>query len=211
MLDCMRTFLAGILITVAVVALVVQLALPPYLERSLESRLEEGGGSAEVSLSAIPAPSLLAGRGGFFRATGTGLRFDLGDRRASAFERLDGFKRVDMSLSDLDAGPLQVERFDLSRSRRDEPYDLILRATTTPRELAGELGSAAGGPLGGLIGSLATGVFPGAGRVAIPVKLEARVESREGKPNVTSARGSVAGVPAGPLAEAVLGAVLDRL
>jgi hypothetical protein len=61
------------------------------------------------------------------------------------------------------------------------------------------------------VGSLATGVFPGAGRVAIPVKLDARVESHGGKPQVSSANATVAGVPAGPLAEIVLGAVLDRL
>ncbi len=207
----MRTFLAGILIILAVVALVDQLALPPYLEHRVEQRLEAGGGTAAVSLSAFPAVSLLAGRGDTFKARATGLRFDLGERRESPFERLDGFARVDMDLSDLDAGPLQVERFQLSRPRSDEAYELTVRATSTPRELAAELGSAAAGPLGGLMGSLATGMFPGAGRVVIPVGLEARLDSRDGKPNVRSAYGTVAGVPAGPLAEIVLRAVLDRL
>lgn len=207
----MRTFLAGILLTLAVLALIVQLALPAYLEHRVEDRLEEGGGSAEVTLSAIPAVSLLAGRGDSFKARGTGLRFDLGERRENPFERLDGFQRVDMKLSDLDAGSFQVERFDLSRSSRDESYDLQLRARATPRELAAELGSAAGGPLVGLAGSLAIGVFPGASSVAIPVELETRVDSRDGSPSVRSTRATVGGVPAGPLAEIVLGAVLDRL
>jgi hypothetical protein len=211
MIDCMRTFLAGTLITVAVLALVIQLALPSYLEHRVQDRLEAGGGTAVVALSALPALSLLAGRGDSFKATGTGLRFDLGERRENPFERLDGFKRVDMTLSDLDAGSLQVERFQLSRRHRDEAYDLDIQATATPRELAGELGRATAGSLGGLMGSLATGFLPGAGGLAIPVKLEARVESRDGKPNVQSARGTVGGVPAGPLAEIVLGAVLDRL
>ena len=207
----MRTFLAGILITVAVVALVGQLALPPYLEHRVEQRLEAGGGTAEVSLSAVPAVSLLAGRGDSFKVRARGLRFDLGERRENPFERLDGFDRVDMELTGLDAGPLQVERFQLSRPRRDETYHLTIRATSTPRKLAGGLGSTAAGPLGLLMGSFATGVFPGAGNVAIPVGLEARVDSRDGKPNVRSVYGTVAGVPAGPLAEIVLRAVLDQL
>jgi hypothetical protein len=164
-----------------------------------------------VAIGALPALALLAGRGDSFRARGSGLRFDLDDRRENPFERLDGFKRVDMELRDLDAGPLQVERFDLSRSARSEPYELKVTATTTPRELSAELGSAAGGPLGGLIGSLAGGVLPRSGLVAIPLRLDAVVDSRDGKPNVTSARGTVAGLPSGPLAEIVLGTVLDRL
>jgi hypothetical protein len=47
--------------------------------------------------------------------------------------------------------------------------------------------------------------------LAIPVRLDALVDSRSGKPNVRGARATVAGFPAGPLAEIVLGTVLDRL
>jgi len=54
-------------------------------------------------------------------------------------------------------------------------------------------------------------MLPGAGSVPIPVRVEALVDSREGKPNVRSASGAVGGVPAGPLAEIVLGVVLERL
>jgi hypothetical protein len=206
----MRTFLVGFLIAVAVVALVAQVALPRYIESRVKDRLEEGGGSATVLLTAIPALSLLAGRGSSFEARGSGLSFGSGDRGGSPFERLDGFSQVFMELTDLNTGPLQVKRFELSRSHRHEPYELQIEATVTPRELAGGLGSATGG-LGGLVGSLATGMFGEAGRVKLPLTLEAQVKSQAGRPNVTSARGSVGGVPAGRLAEIVLGAVLDRL
>jgi hypothetical protein len=211
MLDCMRTVLAGILISLAVLFLVAQLALPPFLEGRVGDRLEELGGTAEVHVDAVPALALLAGRGGTFRARGTGLRFDLGDRRENPFKRLDGFEHVDMKLRDLDAGPLNVERFELSRDARHDPYELRVSATTTPRELSAGLGGTAAGALGGLIGSLAAGVLPGAGSAPIPVELDALVDSSDGKPKVTSAHGTVAGFPAGPLAEIVLGTVLDRL
>ena len=102
-------------------------------------------------------------------------------------------------------------RFGLTRADRHEPYRLHITATTTPRELGALLGGGAAGTVGGLIGSLAGGVLPGAADLAIPVRLDALVDSRGGQPNVTSARATVAGFPAGPLAEIVLGTVLNRL
>ena len=207
----MRRFVAGILVTLALLAVAGQVALPRYIADRAEGRLEEGGGSSEVSLSAIPALTLLGGRGGSIEVTGSGLAFDLDDRREQPFERLDGFERVDVRLERFDAGPLAVDRFELDRDGRDRSYRLLVEATTTPRELASELGSQAGGALGGLVGSLATGILPEGGRSAVPLKLSATVDSVEGRTDVLEANGSVAGVPAGPLTEVVVSAVLDRL
>lgn len=207
----MPSFLAGILVALVVLAVLVQLALPPYLAGRVEDRLEEGGGTAEVGVGAFPAVALLAGRGRSFEARGRGLRFDLDERGEDPFRRLDGFERVEIGLSDVEAGPLRIGRFELEREGRDADYELKLLATTTPRELAGRLGSAAGGPLGGLVGSLAGGLVPGGGRAPIPLELRATVASDGGRPDVTDAEGSVAGLPAGPLAKIVLGVVLARL
>ena len=207
----MPSFVAGILVAIAVLAVVLQLALPAYLAGRVEDRLEQGGGTAKVDLGAFPAVSLLAGRGGSFEASGSGLRFDVGERREDPFERLDGFERVQVRLTDLDAGPLTIGRFELARSGRGEDYDVRVEATTTPQELAARLGSAAGGPLGGLLGSLAGSAVPGGGRTAIPLELHATVASVAGRPDVGEASGSVAGLPAGPLAKVVLAVVLDRL
>ena len=209
--DCMRRFGAGILVTLAVLAVIAQLVLPRYLAGRVEDRLEEGGGSAKVSLGAFPAVTLVGGRGGSIEVTGSGLAFDLGDRREDPLGRLDGFSQVDVRLDDVEAGPLAVERFGLDRDQRDEPYELVVSGTTTPRELAAELGSQAGGALGGLVGSLAGGMLPGGGRTDVPLDLSATVDSDSGRTDVVQATGSVAGVPAGPLAEVVLNAVLDRL
>ena len=80
----------------------------------------------------------------------------------------------------------------------------------TPGELARELGSSAAGPLGGLLG-LAAPTCSRGGTAEVPVGVDASLDSSDGQIEVVDANGSVAGVPAGPLAEVVLGSVLDRL
>jgi hypothetical protein len=207
----MQRLLTGIVVVLVVLAVAAQLALPPYVAGQVEERLERGGGSADVSLGALPAVTLLGGRGSSLEARGSGLAFDLNDREERPFELLDGFAEVDVVLDRIDAGVLAVERFELRRQGRDADYSLTVRATTTPRELAREIGSAAGGALGGLFGSLAMGILPGGGAVAVPLELVATVRSVAGRPEVAAASGSVAGVPAGPLTELVVGAVLGRL
>lgn len=207
----MPKFIAGIVITLALLAVAAQLAMPAYYESRVEDRLEEKGGSADVSISAFPAVSLIGGSGRELKVSGDRLAFDLDDRREDPFGRLDGFEDVDLRLTDTAAGAIRMSEFVLTREGRDSEYDMRVTATATPRELASELGSAAGGPLGGLVGSLATGVLPGSGSAEIPLEVSARVLSRDGRPEVSGAQGSVGGLPAGPLAEVVLGAVLDRL
>ncbi len=207
----MRRFLAGILVALLVVAIATQLALPRYLSGRTEDRLEEGGGSSKVTLHAFPALTLAGGHGRSIEVAGTGLSFGVDGRRENPFERLDGFERVEVALDDIEAGPLAVDRFELDRDGREELYELRVQATATPRELVGELGSQAGGALGGLFGSLASGLLPGDGRDEVPLELTATVASDEGAASVREAIGSVAGVPAGPLIEVVVGAVLDRL
>ena len=207
----MPKFAAGIVITLALVAVITQLALPAYYEGRVEDRLEEKGGSADVSIGAFPAVTLAGGRGRELKATGRGLTFDLDERREDPFGRLDGFEDVNVRLTDVEAGAIRMTAFDLRREGRDSEYDLRVTATATPRELAQQLGSAAGGPLGGLVGALATDLLPGSGSVEVPLQVNARVRSNDGRPDVTDAQGSVGGLPAGPLAEVVLGTVLDRL
>ena len=207
----MPSLLAGILVALAVLAVVLQLVLPPYLAGRVEDRLEAGGGSADVDLDAFPALFLLGGRGGSFEAQGTGLRLELGDRRDDPLKRLDGFERVEVRLTDLEAGPVRAETFELTREGRGQNYELLVRATATPQELAGQLGNAGGEALGGLFGSLAGGLLGSAAQTPIPLELRASVTSRDGRPDVAAATGSVAGLPAGPLAGIVLAVVLDRL
>jgi hypothetical protein len=118
---------------------------------------------------------------------------------------------VRVDLRALDAGPVRLTSFLLERSKRGDPYTLAMRGTSTPRDLAAELGTATGGTLGGLIGGLASGALPGDAGSAVPLRLDASVSSRDGSPEVDDANATVDGLPAGPLTEIVLRSVLARL
>jgi hypothetical protein len=187
-----------------------QLLLPPFLEGRVSDRLERGGGSADVSLKAVPAGRLLFHDGDELDVNGRGLRLELGGR-GETLDRLDGFDEVHVRLTDADAEPLRVRRFALTRSESDRDYAVRMAGSTTPREVARFLGSQAAGSLGGTLGDLATELLPDGGEVRVPVDMEATVRSRNGRREVTSATGSVAGVPAGPLVQLVLDAVVRSL
>jgi hypothetical protein len=200
----------AMLAAVAVLLVGSQLAIPPLAERQARDRLERGGGRAEVSMSAFPALRLLAGDGRSLDVRGEGLRFDLGGKR-EGLERLDGFGRVRVALDRSAAGPLMLTGLRLARDPGDRAYRLRVKARTTPRELAGYLGSWAAGELGSRVGEFGAAQLPGGGAADMPLELDASLESRDGRVAVTAASGAVAGIPAGPLAELVMTAVARRL
>ena len=179
-----------------------QLLLPPFLEGRVSDRLEKGGGSADVSLKAVPAGRLLFHHGDELDVNGRGLQLELGGRQEKLSD-LDGFDEVHVVLTDSDAGPVRVSRFALTRSERDRDYAVRMAGTTSPREMARFLA--------GTLGDLATGLLPGGGEGRVPVDMEATVRSHGGEREVTSATGSVAGIPAGPLVQLVLDAVVRTL
>jgi hypothetical protein len=203
--------IAAVLLGAVVVLLVaVQLALPPLAERRVEDRLERDGGSADVSLSAFPAVRLLFDDGDSLEVKGEGLSVDL-ERPKGELERIDGFDDVSIRITRFEAGPVQVRNFALSRKADQPAYQVAMDATTTPREVARFLGSEAGGALGGLLGDLASGSLPGGGNTEVPVELGAVVESRDGEVVTHEVIGSVAGIPAGPLLELVVEAVVREV
>lgn len=207
----MRRVLLGLAAVVVLLLVVAQIVLPRVAAHKVEARLERDGGSAHARVSAFPAVTLLGGRGGKLDVTGSGLTYDLSQRGQKPFDRLDGFARVRIDLRGLDAGPVRLRRFVLTRPDRDQPYSLSMRGSTTPRDLAAELGTATGGTLGGLIGGLASGALPGDAGQDVPLQLDASVSSRNGSPEVDDANATVDGLPAGPLTELVLRSVLARL
>ena len=187
-----------------------QFVIPPVAERQVRDRIEENGGTASVSVSAFPAPRLLFGDGDELRVRGSGVTVDVEDERV-VLDRLDGFDRVDIRLTGVTAEPLDVSAFELTRSDGADTYRVRMTGETSPREVASFLGTRAGGPLGALLADLAGQSLPGAGEEEVPVDVRAQVTSIDGEAEVTSASGSVAGVPAGPLAEIVLEAVVRQL
>ncbi len=194
----------------AVLALLAasQLVIPPLVEHRLEGRLTDGGGSADVSVSAFPAARLLFGDGERISVSGSGLDLPIEEPGGSMFDKLDGFNRVDVSLRDFHAGPFSVSSFELTRDGGSAPYRLTSRSDTTPAQIA-EYGAdrlgVPGAPLLGLVTQNALGDRP------IPVALDMDLESEDGRIVVVSGGGTVNGYPTGPLAELITSAIVVRL
>jgi hypothetical protein len=196
-----------LLAVLAIVVVVAQFAMPAITESRIEDRLTEDGGAARVSVEALPAVRLLVGDGDRIEVRGNGLELDVEEDR-QVFDRLDGFGKVDVQLERFRAGPFQVQGFDLQRDG-DEPYRLVSNSVTSGGALV-EYGSAITGLPGG---SLLRALLGGSevGEAPVPIELDMELESDDGRVEVVSGGGTVAGLPAGPLAELLTAAILTQL
>jgi hypothetical protein len=143
---------------------------------------------------------------------GRGLSIDLARRIDDPLGRLDGFDEVDIDIEDLTAGPVDVRAFSLVKNADDTSYYLRMEAETTPLSLAESVGGQLGGDLGSLIAGAASDLLLGGGEVDVPIDVEGQISRADGGAvDVDAVEASVAGVPAGPFAEAMVQAVLERL
>ena len=205
----MRRSMTLILVTAVAVLVGSQLLLPRYLEGRIEDRLTVEGGSAEVSLEALPALRLAAGYGDSIEVRADGISIDLATRPAS-LDQLDGFDQVDVRLTNVEAAPFRAEAIALTRPTDDVPYRLAVTASVSGRELSRFAGAELGGALGGLFGGLAGSLSPLADE-PIPVDLQVQVRREGDRFRITGGAGTIAGLPAGPVAEALAAAIVARL
>jgi hypothetical protein len=199
--------LLAIAALVAAVMVIGQFAIPSIGEHRIESRLTQGGGSADVSLSAFPAVRLLFDDGDRIEVAGAGLDLPL-EEETNAFEKLDGFDQVEVRLDSFRAGPFQVGHFALTRDG-SAAYRLRSDVSTTGADLADFAASRAGLPNGPLF-RFFEGQIPGAS-ARIPIKMDMELESDGGRVRVVSGGATVAGVPTGPLAELITSMIVVRL
>lgn len=202
---------AGAIIALTAIA---QLVVPGIVESNVEGKLTEADESAvaDVEVSSFPAVRLLWGGGDRFEARGRGVRIDLRERLEDPLDRLRGFDEVDIYLEDLIAGPVNVKAFSLVRTEDEDSYELRMQAETTPLALAESVGGELGGELGRLIASAATSTLPDGGQTDLPIGMNGPVtRSDDGAVDADGVQASVAGVPAGPFAEAMVQAVLERM
>lgn len=194
-----RAFVA---VTVVVFLLVgSQLLIPTLGERRVEGRLTENGGQAQVTLDAVPALRLLLGDGDRFEVDASGLDLEL-DQRERVFERLDGFSVVDVSIADFNAGPLEMELFELNRDG-GSTYRMIATGDASAGGLA-ELGLESVD----LPGESLLGLIP---TPTVPIDLDMELSSEDGRVRVVSGGATVAGVPVDPLAQLITSAIVSRL
>jgi hypothetical protein len=190
-------------LALAVLFGVSQLVVPSVVEHRIESRLTDGGGNADVSVSGFPAVRLLFGDGTRIAITGDGL--DLGlEQRTDVFGKLDGFDQVDVHLRDFRAGPFSVASFDLTRTGPSAPYHLVSNSRTTPGEIASYGAERLGIPGGPLLGFFTQDTL---GNRPIPIAMNMGLRSDGGRIVVVSGGGTVAGFPTGPLAELITSAI----
>jgi hypothetical protein len=200
-----------LLIAVALLAglaIAAQFAIPSIAEHQVESRLTEGGGSAQASISALPAERLLFGDGHRIDVTATNLSLDLADETGNVFSKLDGFDQVHVSITDSRVGPFAIRSFALDRDGGGA-YRLTSSSSTTGTALLQFGATQLGIPGAGLLGAVA-GQFSDANR-AIPIEMDMQMESDGGVIRVVSGGGTIAGYPTGPLAELVTAAIAVRL
>jgi hypothetical protein len=200
----------GAIVGAALVLLLLatQLILPSLGEGAIEDRLTEGGGVADVSLSAIPAARLLWGDGDRIEIDASGLDLDLEDPDPRVFEDLDRFGEVEVVVSDSRVGPVNIETFTLTRDG-DEPYALETHGTGSIAELAEFLAEDADLPGSDILGTVigATGI----GGADVDVDLDMRLASDDGRIEVVEGGSEIAGIPTGPLGALVTQAILERL
>jgi hypothetical protein len=201
-----RIAIAALAALLALLAL-AQLLVPPWAERRIEDRLTEGGGTADASVEAFPAAALALGDGDALEVTGSGLDLEI-DPTDRVFERLDGFDRVDIALTEFTAGPFDVDSFALERDGAGA-YSMQSALTTTGSALLAYGAERLGVPGSSLL-PLITGGSDEA-NAPIPVDLDMELESDDGRVVVTGGEGEVAGYPAGPLAELITSAIVVQI
>jgi hypothetical protein len=192
-----------------VVAVVQQLALPPYLEHRVANRLTAHGGTAHVHLSAVPAARLLFGHGHSLGITARGLSLDLAEEQRDIFKKLDQFDHVDVVITDSRAGPFSVRGFRLERVAA-HTYAVGLTASGAAGDVARYAGAQLGGDFGAALAGLATSALGGFDR-PVPVDATMLVDTSTKPPHATNVNGDVAGLPAGPLAAIVANTLLGAL
>ncbi len=203
----MRKILLISLAVLVALAVVSQLLIPPLAEHRIENRLTDGGGAAEVSLEAFPAARLLFGDGRQLSVSGSGLDLAL-QQQANVFDDLDGFDEVDISIDRFRAGPFQMRAFELTRHGPAATYHLVTRGSTTAGAITSYGASRLGLVGGAFLGAIAGGVT---GNRPFPIDLDMQLRSEDGRVVVVSGGGTIAGIPAGLLAQVLTAVIVVRL
>jgi hypothetical protein len=187
---------------IAVLAAAIQLGLPRLAERAAARRLTRDGGHARVHVKAFPATDLLRKRGESLTVKASGLVASGAPGSGDGLESIAGFKRVDIQVIGVKLGPLTISRVHLERRELDAPYHATVQATVTGADVA----TFAGGRVGGLLSAAVLG-----SGTEIPLDASATLEGDGGRIRATSVSGSVAGLPAGPIVEALTAALASKL
>jgi hypothetical protein len=176
----------------AVLAVAGQFVAPRIAARQVEKKLTKGGGSAHAEVHAFPWPRLLFTEGDSLEVRASGVQLPLAAPGQPVLKQLDGFNTVDVTITDATAGPMRVTR--LSLTKKTGPYEVQVHGSVSPSDVA----------------AFVTGFSLPFGTQPVPVDVAATIRSEGGVPHAVAASGTVAGLPAGPLVEALAQALAGR-
>jgi hypothetical protein len=203
-----RVWILALAVVLAVLV-VAQFVLPAILEGQVEDRLTRSGGTASVELSAIPSPRLLFREGDRLKVRAEGIVTPLIAPGSNRLGDLDGFGEVDVRVVGSRTGPFKVSTLTIRRSGGDGNYRVTVRATVTGGDLSAYAGGQLAGGLGGFLAGLAGGAMPGSDE-KVPIELDAVLRSDNGTARAVTVDGTVGGLPAGPIIEALATALAGR-
>jgi hypothetical protein len=183
---------------IASLAVAIQLGLPRLAERAAARRLTRDGGHARVHVKAFPVTDLLRKRGESLVVRASGLVASGAAGGGGGLESIAGFDHVDIQVIGVKVGPMTISRLHLERPEREADYEATLQATVTGADLA----TFVGGRIGGFVSAAVLG-----SGAEIPLDVRATLNAGGQATNVS---GSLAGLPAGPLVEALTAALATR-
>ncbi|MGH2979181.1 MAG: hypothetical protein ACRDLQ_06045 [Solirubrobacterales bacterium] len=202
----MRLILA--ILAVLVIALVAtQILLPRMGESQVEDRLTRDGGTADVTIEAVPAVRLLFDDGDKLVVRGREVNIPVTDLRGGSFKELDGFDEVDVRLGLSNIGPFFAERVTIARGKGEELYAFAYRGSTS----AAEVGDFALSGLPPLLRSALTALAGRAGSQELPIRLDVNLRSDNGRARVVGGTGTFAGLPLSGFALGIAGAIISRI
>ena len=204
-----RNAIVTIAVGIVLLALGSQVAIPAYVSSRVEDRLTAHGGTAHVSVHAVPALQLIKGHGKSIDVTGKDLTLDV--PRAAELDKLDGFDQVHVDITRAKTGPFTVRRLRLDRSSHAATYRLTFDAVARPSQLTRyAVARVSDNPLYDLMGGFAADLLPPADDpTAIHLAVELRSDG--GVARVLAADGGAGGIKPATLATDLLGVVANRL
>jgi hypothetical protein len=197
----------GAAIVVGLAFGITQGLIPNHAEKKVRDRLTRNGGTADVTVKAIPAIRLLFDDGDELAVDARRIEIPVKDLRGGSLKQLDGFDRMKFAMSRSQVGPFTADRALLTRGEGEKTYDFIFRGSTS----AGQLADFALGSLPPTLRSLIETIGGRPAEAEIPIRLNAELKSKGGRAELVRGSGTVAGLPLGGIALPIAGAIISRL
>jgi hypothetical protein len=197
----------GAAIVVGLAFGITQGVIPNVAESKVKDRLTRNGGSADVTIKAIPAIRLLFDDGDELNVEARRIEIPVRELRGGGLKKLDGFDHMRFEMIRSEIGPFTADRALLKRDEGAKLYDFTFTGSTS----AGQLADFALGSLPLALRSLIETVSGRSADAAVPIRLDAQLKSEGGRADLVRGGGSVAGLPIGGIALPIAGAIISRL